>query len=161
MRFVLIDRIIEQDLRRIVAVKAVSAAEEYLADHFPGFAVLPGVMMLEAMTQAARHLARTLQPQVTRPWVLAEVRGLRYGTLVRPGQVLQVEVTARDQPAPEGPPQASAAPRLQAIRLSFNGVSRIDGQTAAQGRLTLAPLPEPPVPNAPTAADHAADAAES
>ena len=34
-------------------MKYVSLAEEYLADHFPTFPVLPGVMMLEAITQAA------------------------------------------------------------------------------------------------------------
>ena len=49
MRFSLIDAIIEQSPDRIVAVKQVSLAEEYLADHFPSFPVLPGVMMIEAI----------------------------------------------------------------------------------------------------------------
>ena len=52
MKFNLIDSIIELSDTRIVAVKQVSLAEEYLADHFPTFPVLPGVMMLEALTQA-------------------------------------------------------------------------------------------------------------
>ena len=53
MRFTLIDRIVELEQgARITAVKSVSLAEEYLRDHFPRFPVLPGVMMLEAMTQA-------------------------------------------------------------------------------------------------------------
>ena len=54
MRFELIDAILEQSDDRIVAVKQVSLAEEYLADHFPSFPILPGVMMLETFVQAAR-----------------------------------------------------------------------------------------------------------
>ena len=56
MRFDLIDRVLECETDRIVAAKNVTMAEEYLGDHFPGFAVLPGVFMLETMVQAARSL---------------------------------------------------------------------------------------------------------
>ena len=45
--------VLEQDERSIVTIKHVTGAEEYLQDHFAGFPVLPGVMMLEAMVQAA------------------------------------------------------------------------------------------------------------
>ena len=53
MKFNLLDKIESISDARIVAVKHVSLAAEYLADHFPRFPVLPGVMMLEALTQAA------------------------------------------------------------------------------------------------------------
>ena len=56
VKFNLVDRIEHLSDDRIVGVKYVSLAEEYLADHFPRFPVLPGVMMLEAMTQAAGWL---------------------------------------------------------------------------------------------------------
>ncbi|MCA9299800.1 MAG: hypothetical protein KDA28_12075, partial [Phycisphaerales bacterium] len=56
MHFDLIDRVIETGTEHLVALKHVSAAEEYLQDHFPGFPVLPGVMMLETMVQAGRRL---------------------------------------------------------------------------------------------------------
>src|SRR5438045_4046552 len=57
MRFVLVDRITElHPGQSLVAVKNLSLAEEYLADHFPGFPVMPGVLMLEAMTQAGAWL---------------------------------------------------------------------------------------------------------
>ena len=57
MRFTLVDRILElQAGQEITAVKNLSLAEEYLADHFPLFPVLPGVLMLEAMTQAGAWL---------------------------------------------------------------------------------------------------------
>ena len=56
MKFQLIDAVKELTTERIVAAKHVTIAEEYLADHFPGFPVLPGVMILETMVQAARLL---------------------------------------------------------------------------------------------------------
>jgi len=62
MKFGLIDRIVELEPgRRIVALKAVSLAEEYLADHFPTFPVLPGVLMLEALVEAGAWLVRETQ----------------------------------------------------------------------------------------------------
>ena len=89
MKFILVDDILECDSDRAVAVKNVSAAEEYLADHFPSFPVLPGVFMLEAMVQAARAV---LKERGLRKMMLGEVRALRYGTFVRPGESLRVEV---------------------------------------------------------------------
>ena len=49
MKFNLVDQVLEKSKDHIVTVKQVSQAEEYLADHFPTFPILPGVMMLEAM----------------------------------------------------------------------------------------------------------------
>src|SRR5580700_9001342 len=59
MRFTLLDRIIELEPgAKITAVKNLSMAEEYLADHFPGFPVMPGVLMLEAVVEASAWLWR-------------------------------------------------------------------------------------------------------
>ena len=59
MRFTLIDRILTLEPgRSITAIKNVSLAEEYLADHFPGFPVLPGVLMIAAMVPAVSWLLR-------------------------------------------------------------------------------------------------------
>jgi 3-hydroxyacyl-[acyl-carrier-protein] dehydratase len=70
LKFELIDRVIEQSDTHIKAVKCVSTAEEYLADHFPGFPVLPGVLMLETLVQAARLLvaSRTCAIFATATW---------------------------------------------------------------------------------------------
>ena len=71
MRFRLVDHVIEQAPDRVRTIKHVSAAEEYLADHFPTFPVLPGVMMLEALVESARLL---LASRSSHRLVLAEVR---------------------------------------------------------------------------------------
>ena len=90
MHFTLVDQFLELTDTSAIAVKNVTAAEEYLQDHFPGFPVLPGVFMVEALTQAARAvLARRGMPRM----VLGEVKALRYGSFVRPGETLKVEVT--------------------------------------------------------------------
>lgn len=92
MHFNLVDRILEQSASHIVTLKHVSSAEEYLQDHFPSFPVLPGVMMLEAMTQASRRL---IDPDNSAdlPWVLTQVKALKYGAFVRPGASIRVTMT--------------------------------------------------------------------
>lgn len=94
MHFALIDRILECTPERVVAIKNVSSAEEYLQDHFPTFPVLPGVLMVEAIVQAARHLLESHHPpcRATR-MVLGGVRAVKYGRFVKPGETLKVEVT--------------------------------------------------------------------
>jgi 3-hydroxyacyl-[acyl-carrier-protein] dehydratase len=93
MHFDLVDRVLELGPDRIVTLKQVSAAEEYLQDHFPTFPVLPGVLMLEAMVQAGRRLLEARFGQSGPPLVLGRVRALKYGRFVKPGASLRVEVT--------------------------------------------------------------------
>ena len=92
MKFNLIDKIEHLSDERIVAVKYVSLAEEYLADHFPTFPVLPGVMMLEAVTQAAAWLMHRRYNFSRSMAVLKEARNVKYGSFVAPGNFLRVEV---------------------------------------------------------------------
>lgn len=94
MRFDLIDRVIECTGTRIVTVKNVTMAEEYLADHFPTFPVLPGVLMLEAMAQAGRRWLESNGEGSGLPWVLGRARAVKYGRFIRPGDVMRVEVEA-------------------------------------------------------------------
>lgn len=92
MKFNLIDKIETLTDDRIVAVKYVSLAEEYLADHFPTFPVLPGVMMLEALTQAAGWLLHRRHNFAKSMAVLKEARNVKYGNFVAPGNFLRVDV---------------------------------------------------------------------
>lgn len=100
MRFTLLDRVVAiEPGKSITAIKTVSLAEEYLADHFPRFPVLPGVLMLEAMTQAAAWTIRLGEDFAHSMVVLRTARNVKYGDFVQPGRVLTVtaEVTAQDE----------------------------------------------------------------
>jgi len=129
MKFQLIDAILEQAPERIVAIKQVSAAEEYLADHFPSFPILPGVLMLEAMVQAARAML----PQSPR-LVLGEVKALKYGQMVRPGEALEVEVTLHKR-LDDG----SYACKGSGVVRRRTGVADA-GETAVSGRFVMRPI---------------------
>jgi len=95
MKFHLVDKIEQiEPGKRIVTTKALSLAEEYLADHFPAFPVLPGVMMLESLTQAAAWLVRVEQDFARSVIVLAAARNVRYTSFVAPGDVLRCELDA-------------------------------------------------------------------
>jgi len=91
MRFSLIDRVVGiEGGETITAVKCVTLAEEYLADHFPKFPVLPGVLMLEAMTQTGAWLVRVREDFAHSMVVLQEARNIKYADFVRPGQMLTI-----------------------------------------------------------------------
>src|SRR5271165_3652987 len=93
MRFVLIDRIMSVHRgESLVAVKNLSLSEEYLADHFPGFPVMPGVLMLEALTQAGAWLVREHEDFAHSIVVLKQARTIKYGSFVEPGRQLQLRV---------------------------------------------------------------------
>lgn len=96
LKFALVDNILELDRgRRIVAVKAVSLAEEYLADHFPTFPVLPGVLMLQALVESATWLVRDATDFAPTLILLRNARNVTYKSFVKPGNLLRVEVNCR------------------------------------------------------------------
>ena len=123
MRFVLIDRIIDfQPGVRITAVKSLTMAEEYLADHFPNFPVMPGVLMLEAMTQASAWLIRLSEDFAHSVIVLKQANNVKYGQFVEPGQQLTVTVEIISQTDTETKVKAEG---------------KVDGRTTVSGRLIL------------------------
>lgn len=123
MKFVLVDRISELEPgRRIVAHKSVSLAEEYLADHFPTFPVLPGVFMLEALVQASAWVVRSgldFKPSVV---VLKDARNVTYKSFIAPGRTLNIESTCK-----ELTPEMSV----------FQAAGSVDGREIVKGKLTL------------------------
>ncbi|MDR2754314.1 MAG: beta-hydroxyacyl-ACP dehydratase [Planctomycetaceae bacterium] len=91
MYFSLIDRIESLELgKRIVATKSLSLSEEYLKDHFPNFPVMPGVLMLEALTQASAWLIRVSENFTHSIVVLKEVGNVKFARFVQPGQTLTI-----------------------------------------------------------------------
>jgi len=100
MRFTLIDRITTLTPgEKLTGVKNLSLAEEYLADHFPSFPVLPGVLMVEAMTQASAWLVRVTEDFAHSMVLLHEARNVKFANFVKPSQTLelQTELISQDK----------------------------------------------------------------
>lgn len=94
MRFWMLDKIrsFTPDVE-LAAVKNVTLTEEYMADHFPEFPVLPGVFMLEAATQAGAWLLRLSENFAHSVISLKEAKNIKYADFVAPGQSLDVTVS--------------------------------------------------------------------
>jgi 3-hydroxyacyl-[acyl-carrier-protein] dehydratase len=124
MRFSLIDRIVELDLgERITAIKSLTMAEEYLADHFPHFPVMPGVLMLEAMTQASAWLVRVSEDFAHSMVVLRQANNVKYTQFVEPGQTLVVTADVIESGENE---------------TKLKACGKVDGRIIVNARLTLA-----------------------
>ncbi len=96
--FLLIDRIVafEKD-KRIVALKNVSVNEPFFPGHFPHYHVMPGVLIVEAMAQAAAVLSlKSLGHKNDGKWVyyFVGIDGARFKRPVTPGDTLLIEVQA-------------------------------------------------------------------
>jgi 3-hydroxyacyl-[acyl-carrier-protein] dehydratase len=91
MRFHLIDRIVGWEPgKSLTASKFLALGEEYLADHFPRFPVMPGVLMLQACVEAASWLWRITTAFAHPVIVLREVKSVKYGTFMQPGRRLEI-----------------------------------------------------------------------
>lgn len=123
MRFSLIDRITALEPgRAITAVKNLSLAEEYLAEHFPGFPVMPGVLMLESMVHAGAWLMRSTEDFRYSTILLKQARAIRFNRFVTPGQALQVTATVHKRSERDW---------------TFKASGRVDGASAVSARLVL------------------------
>jgi len=96
MRFILIDKIVSLDSgKEIKAVKSVSLAEEYLADHFPTFPVLPGVLLLEGLIESASWLVREAENFAHSMILLEQARNVKYRSFLAPGARIEYTVQAK------------------------------------------------------------------
>ncbi|MCF6149023.1 MAG: 3-hydroxyacyl-ACP dehydratase FabZ [Candidatus Kuenenia sp.] len=95
--FIFIDRAIEfEEGKRIVCVKNISGNEPVFVGHFPDFAIMPGVLILEAMAQASIILFKKSLPSKNSDgdtvFLLASVSNARFTKPVIPGDQLTIEV---------------------------------------------------------------------
>jgi len=93
--FLLVDRVVEfEPMKRLVALKSVTINEPFFAGHFPGHAVMPGVLVLEALAQASALLAKKSLGERTDDQVtyLMAIDKARFRKPVVPGDRLELRV---------------------------------------------------------------------
>jgi len=93
MRYCQLDRLISLDPgKHLVAERTLQPEEDYLRDHFPNFPVMPGVIMLEALHQAATWMIRTGDDFASPLVLLREARAVKFGDFLCPGDKLEITV---------------------------------------------------------------------
>ena len=89
----LVDRILELEEERIVGIKNVTINEPFFQGHFPGFAVMPGGLIVEAMAQVAGVLVlNSIPDRENKVVLLASIEQAKFRRPVLPGDQLRIEM---------------------------------------------------------------------
>jgi 3-hydroxymyristoyl/3-hydroxydecanoyl-(acyl carrier protein) dehydratase len=127
VRYILLDRITELSPPEVArGVKCVSLSDDLFADHFPGFPVMPGAMILEALAQLAGVLLEATMRDRGRHdlhALLTMADRAKFRHVVRPGD--RIELEARVERVTEDGGQAQ-------------GWARVDGKVVAEAQLSFA-----------------------
>ena len=123
MRFLLVDRLLQIETgKSLVAAKCVALSEDYFADHFPGFPVMPGSLILEGFEQAS-HLLMGISSDFARSATLRRVSRGSFRHLVRPGDRLLLRISLARFTETDAQVQADATSEGEKVadaRLEFN-----------------------------------------
>ncbi|MFA5520321.1 MAG: 3-hydroxyacyl-ACP dehydratase FabZ [Castellaniella sp.] len=128
----MVDRVLEMvPGKRIVAIKNVSYNEPFFVGHFPSRPVMPGVLIIEALAQAAALFSFEGQDDVNpadqkMAYYLVGVDGARFRRPVFPGDQLRMEVEAD---------------RISRVMCRYNATGLVDGQVVAEARIMCAIRP--------------------
>ncbi|AEY67931.1 3-hydroxyacyl-ACP dehydratase FabZ [Clostridium sp. BNL1100] len=122
--FLLVDKVIELEPgKKVVAIKNVSINEPFFQGHFPEYPIMPGVLIVEALAQAAGIAVAVLEENKGKLGVFAGIDAMKFKNQVMPGDVLTLEAE---------------------ILMSKLGVTKakvkasVDGKVAAEGEIKFA-----------------------
>ena|SRR5436853_7221777 len=117
----MVDRILELNGESIVGIKNVSVNEPHFTGHFPGYPVMPGVLIIEAMAQVAGVLVAKLAPHTLgKIMFLASVEEAKFRRPVVPGDQLRIEMKMV---------------RLKTTVAKIQGIATVDSQVVAEATL--------------------------
>jgi 3-hydroxyacyl-[acyl-carrier-protein] dehydratase len=122
--FLLVDRIIEvEEGVRAVGIKNVTINEPFFAGHFPGYPVMPGVLIAEALAQVAAVAMLKMEANKGKIGFFAGIDGFRFREQVLPGDTLTLtaEIT-----------------RAKGTVVKANGVARVGDKIVAEGEMMFA-----------------------
>jgi len=121
--FLLVDRVVELEPGvRAVAIKQVSANEPQFTGHFPERPIMPGVLMVEALAQAAGIAVLTLPDYRGKIGLFAGIDDCRFKRLVQPGDTLRLEVTVE---------------KLRGMFGRVRAVASVEGEVAVEATLSI------------------------
>jgi 3-hydroxyacyl-[acyl-carrier-protein] dehydratase len=127
--FLLVDRVIELDPpHRAVGIKQVTVNEPFFQGHFPGYPVMPGVLIVEAMAQVGGVAVLSSEDYQDKMALFAGIDNVRFKRQVRPGDTLRLEV------------------ELQQIRRGIgmgSGTATVEGELACRGDIMFALVDKP------------------
>ena len=129
----LVDRVLEvKSGGRLVAMKNVTVNEDFFRGHFPGNPIMPGVLILEALAQAAGLLVSTTLETTDRlmPYLVG-LDAVKFRRPVVPGDRLSLEVDVLSR---------------RGRYWKFRAQALVDGERATQAEILLAVVAAPPAP---------------
>lgn len=119
--FLLVDRVVELDPgRRVVAIKNVSVNEPFFQGHWPAMPIMPGVLIIEAIAQAAGVLISSCVERHGRVALITTIDGVKLRRTVSPGDQLRLEITAH---------------RVKKNSAGVSGVAKVGDLIAAEAKL--------------------------
>jgi len=125
----LVDRILELEPERIVGIKNVTINEPFFDGHFPGFPVMPGVLIVEAMAQAGGVLMlRDIPDRHEKLILFTGIDNCRFRHPVVPGDQLVFEVTVT---------------RRKQRYAVLHGIARVGDRVVAEADLSSAMVDKP------------------
>jgi 3-hydroxyacyl-[acyl-carrier-protein] dehydratase len=127
--FLLVDRVVElTPPHRAVGIKQVTINEPFFQGHFPGYPVMPGVLIVDAMAQVGGIAVLSSEEYQDKLALFAGIDNVRFKRQVRPGDTLRLEV------------------ELQQIRRGIgmgSGTATVEGELACRGDIMFALVDKP------------------
>lgn len=122
--FLLVDRILEVEPgKKAVGIKNVTVNEPFFVGHFPGYPVMPGVLIVEALAQVGSVAMMIVEENRGKLGFFAGIDGFRFRGQVKPGDTLHLEVEMT---------------RFKGKIGKGHAVAKVDGNVVAEGDLMFA-----------------------